>query len=201
MQFHHQLLAVLALNAAHAWGGMQLLTAGDFSSLSSDCVSALTAELSCSLMETGSTMYHLTVNMTVDLLDQMCTDECKKSIASYRAAVENACANDEYEDLYESVSAGNSSETYRPIILPDYYFTNYNQRCLKNSEDSYCLFHLQSTDSQDECDSCGLRMFQAELSNSYFYNDDLAEQYSSLTSSCGASTLDLPTPSSVALAR
>jgi hypothetical protein len=64
-------------------------------------------------------------------------------------------------------------------VLPDYYPTNYNHRCLLDVDGNYCLFHLQSTNSQDECDACGLRMFQTELSNSYFYNDDLAEQYSS----------------------
>lgn len=66
---------------------------------------------------------------------------------------------------------------------------------------NYCYPHLQSTTSQDECDECGLKMFQAELSNGYFYNDDLASLYISLTSSCGVSTLPLPTPTSVVVSR
>ncbi|RAL00815.1 uncharacterized protein BO80DRAFT_407163 [Aspergillus ibericus CBS 121593] len=131
----------------------------------------------------------------------MCTNECKASIASYREAVEKACADDQYDDRGNSTSITASSGVYRPIVLPDYYVTNYNQRCLKDNDGEYCLFHLQSTDTQDECDICGLRMFQTEISNGYFYYDDLAEQYTSLTSSCGVSTLDLPTSTSVVVKR
>ncbi|PYI11039.1 hypothetical protein BO78DRAFT_466691 [Aspergillus sclerotiicarbonarius CBS 121057] len=191
MQWNHGLVEALA---APVWAEIQLFTSDALPSLSPGCAAALTAKLSCAFIETGNSMYQLTTDLTEDHLDQMCTDECKASIASYREAVEVACADDEYDDRGGSTSIKGSSGVYRPIVLPDYYFTNYNQRCLKDSDGGYCLFHLQSTDTQDECDTCGLRMFQAEISNSYFYNDDLAEQYSSLTSSCGVSTLDLPTP-------
>ncbi|KAF7173330.1 hypothetical protein CNMCM5623_005526 [Aspergillus felis] len=137
--------------------------------------------------------------MSSERLQEMYTDQCKSSIASYRQGVESACPHDEYDGSGNSTNVCGSSGVYRPIVLPDYYFTNYHQRCLLDADGNYCLFHLQSTDSQDECDACGLRMFRTELSNSYFYNDDLAEQYSSLTSSCGASNMDLPTPISVVL--
>ncbi|CAI7624471.1 unnamed protein product [Penicillium pancosmium] len=157
----------------------------------------MTANLSCQVLEAGTGMYQLTANISSETLQAMCTDECRNSIASYRKTVEAACADDEYDDSGNSTSATASTGIYRPIVLADYYFTNHDQRCLQDSDGEYCLFHLQSTDSQDECDKCGLRMFQAELSNSYFYNDDLAEQYSSLTSSCGVSTLDLPSPTKV----
>ncbi|PWY95959.1 hypothetical protein BO94DRAFT_571459 [Aspergillus sclerotioniger CBS 115572] len=192
MQWNHWSVA-LAL-AAPACAEIQLFTSDEFPSLSPGCVAALTASLSCAFIESGNSMYQFTTDLTPDHLDQMCTDECKTSIASYREAVETACADDKYDD---GDSSKGTSGVYRPIVLPDYYFTNYNQRCLKDSDGNYCLFHLQSTDTQDECDACGLRMFQAELRNGYFYNDDLAEQYSSLTSSCGVSTLDLPTPTPV----
>lgn len=188
-----QWLIMLVLRAAPAWADIQLFTLDEFPSLSSECVAALTATLSCAFIESGNSMYQLTADLTEELLDQMCTDECKTSIGSYREAVDTACADDEYDD-------GGSSK-YRPIVLPDYYFTNYNQRCLKDSDGNYCLFHLQSIDTPDECDACGLQMFLAELSNSYFYNDELAEQYNSLTSSCDVSTLHLPTPTPVGMTR
>lgn len=83
---------------------------------------------------------------------------------------------------------------YRTSISP-----TMTSGCLNDSQGNYCYLHLKSTDSQDECDECGLQMFQAEISNGYFYNDDLAEQFSSLTSSCGVSTLSVPTATSVVL--
>lgn len=169
--------------------------------LSSQCISAMTANLSCQVLEVGTGMYQLTANISSETLQAMCTDECRNSIASYRKTVETVCADDEYDDSGNSTSATASAGIYRPIVLADYYFTNHDQRCLQDSDGTYCLFHLQSIDSQDECDMCGLRMFQTELSNSYFYNDDLAEQYSSLTSSCGVSTLDLPSPTKVVVQR
>lgn len=192
-------LAILASRAALTAAQMQLYTPEEFTSLSSECATALSGNLSCSFIETGDTMYKLTVNLTSDILDSMCTDECKTSIASYRKAVQKACASDEYDDRGNSTSYVGSSGVYNPIVLPDFYFTNYDQRCLKDSQGNYCYLHLKSTDSQDECDECGLQMFQAEISNGYFYNDDLAEQFSSLTSSCGVSTLSVPTATSVVL--
>ena len=71
-------------------------------------------------------MYKLTVNLTSDILDSMCTDECKTSIASYRKAVQKACASDEYVDRGNSTSYVGSSGIYNPIVLPDFYFTNYD---------------------------------------------------------------------------
>lgn len=201
MAIHLWWLAILALGVTPTLADIQLFTSDALPSLSSACVAALTANISCTALEAGNTMYQLTTNLTRDFLDQMCTDECKSSISAYRKAAENACAEDEFDDRGNSSSITGSSGVYRPIVLPDYYFTNYNQRCLKGNSGEYCLFHLQSTDSQKECDECGLRMFQAEISNGYFYNDDLAEQYSSLTSSCGVSTLDPPTPTSVVVIR
>lgn len=124
-------LAILASRAALSAAQMQLYTPEEFTSLSSECATALSGNLSCSFIETGDTMYKLTVNLTSDILDSMCTDECKTSIASYRKAVQKACASDEYDDRGNSTSYVGSSGIYNPIVLPDFYFTNYDQRVLE----------------------------------------------------------------------
>ncbi|KAL6228628.1 hypothetical protein BDW75DRAFT_246522 [Aspergillus navahoensis] len=175
MRLQQHLLAVLCVAAAPSWAALQLFTPDSLPPLSSGCTAALSANLSCTLMEFGDTMYQLTVNLTTDMLDDMCSEECMESIAAYRREVENACADDEYDDSGNSTSTSANSATYRPIVLPDYYLTNHKQRCLKDSTGNYCVLYLQSTDNQNECDACGLQMFQAEISNGYFYNDDLAE--------------------------
>jgi hypothetical protein len=43
-------------------------------------------------------------------------------------------------------------------------------------------------------------MFQAELENGYFYNEGLASDYASLTSSCGVTNLPVTSPPSVVIA-
>ncbi|KAJ6093873.1 hypothetical protein N7467_002718 [Penicillium canescens] len=180
MQLYYQFLAIVVIWTTPSWSKLSLFTADDLPPLSSDCITAMTADLDCAAMEFGDTMYQLTDDITADMLDEMCTDACTKSIASYQSAVQSACANQEYDDSGNSTDSDSSSGIYRPSVLSDYYLTNYAQ-------------------SQDECDSCGLQMFRTELSNSYFYNDDLAEQYSSLTSTCGSSNMELPTPTVVAI--
>ncbi|KAL4871037.1 hypothetical protein BDV12DRAFT_194679 [Aspergillus spectabilis] len=145
-------------------------------------------------METGNSMYELTANISKAMLDELCTDECKSSISSYREQVLEACSNDEFHDRGNATDINGSSGVYAPIVLADYYFTNYYQRCLTNVRGEYCMLYLQSTDSQDECDECGLKMFQVLLSDGYFYTEQMATEFQALTSSCGVSNLPLPTP-------
>ncbi|KAI5198887.1 hypothetical protein E4T38_07283 [Aureobasidium subglaciale] len=154
-----------------------------------------------SFIEVGGSLYQQTENLTTQYLDQLCTSECADSIFDYRANVLEACDNDVYNDTsnatqYQSASGG----AYSPIVLPDYYFTNYRQRCTKDSSGGYCYQHLLSSNTQDECDECGLKMFRAELENGYFYNEALASDYSSLTSSCSVTNLPFTSPPSVVIA-
>ncbi|KAL2843408.1 hypothetical protein BJX68DRAFT_257450 [Aspergillus pseudodeflectus] len=154
---------------------------------SSECNSAMAAQLDCSVLETGGTMYTRDAELTVDILDGMCTEQCKASLKAYREAVEAACVHEE------------AALVYKPIVLPDYYITNYNQRCLRDSNGEYCSLKLQEADSVDHCDECNLWTFREKLDNGYFANDDLLEQYAYQTSSCGVTTIPPPTPSSVLL--
>ncbi|RHZ56168.1 LysM peptidoglycan-binding domain-containing protein [Aspergillus thermomutatus] len=193
--------ALLALHGAISEAQIQLFAADGGLPFSTECNAALSANLSCNLLETGGSMYHLTANLTADMLDQMCTDECKSSIATYRQAVEAACANDEYHSTNNATSYIGSSGVFMPVVLPDMYITNFHQRCLKDANGNYCALQLQSSTTLADCDECSIRMFQQELKNGYFYNEDLAERYTSLTSSCGFSNLELPTPSSVIITR
>lgn len=134
-----RLLAVLSLAILHSFAQdesspqLQLFSPDAFQSLSDGCAAALTANLSCALMETGNSLYQLTSNLTTAFLDTLCTDECKESIQSYRENVLQACATDVYDDRANSTTEQKSSSgVYMPIVLPDCYFTNYNQRCLKD---------------------------------------------------------------------
>ncbi|RDW93890.1 LysM peptidoglycan-binding domain-containing protein [Aspergillus mulundensis] len=143
-------------------------------------------------------MYTRNGNFTAEVLGQMCTEQCKASLKSYREAVEAACANDEYDSAKNATIKG-SSGLYKPIVLPDYYLTNYNQRCLVDGEGEYCILKLQNPEGLDKCDECRLRTLREKLNNGYFYADDLMEQYTSRTSSCEVTTIPTPNPSSVVI--
>jgi hypothetical protein len=115
---------------------LQLWNASSLPMLSTGCVSALTSNLSCNYMEVGTSLYQFTDNFTSDFLNDLCTAGCASSIASYRTKALQACKNDVYNDTANSTqygsSLGASGGSYSPIVLPDYYFTNYQQRCLKD---------------------------------------------------------------------
>jgi hypothetical protein len=169
-------------------------------SFSPECNSALAAELDCTALETGSFMYTHDAELTADILDQMCTEKCKASLKAYRGAVEAACTHDEYDATKHDTGDGNPG-VYKPIVLPDYYITNYNQRCLTDSNGEYCALKLQEAETIDHCDECNLWTFREKLDNGFFANDDLLEKYADRTSSCGVTTIPPPTPSSVLLSR
>lgn len=138
MRAYNRALAFLSLAVRFSCvQGLQLFTEDSLPEFSSQCLSAMTANLSCQVLEVGTGMYQLTANISSETLEAMCTDECRNSIASYRKTVETACADDEYDDSGNSTSATASTGIYRPIVLADYYFTNYDQRCLQDSDGKY----------------------------------------------------------------
>jgi hypothetical protein len=193
-------LTLLALLVVTARAQLHLFNPENALPFSADCNSALTAEVDCSLFEVGNTLYTRDFNFTVEVLDQMCSENCKASLQTYREAVETACLHDEFDTSNNATISGNSG-VYLPIVLPDYYITNHNQRCLVDEAGEYCILKLQNTDSVDECDECSLRTFREKLDNGYFYQGYLMESYSSRTSSCGITTIPPPTPASVVVSR
>ncbi|OJJ37014.1 hypothetical protein ASPWEDRAFT_170511 [Aspergillus wentii DTO 134E9] len=182
--------------------GLQLFPHGPFPSLSASCATAFTANLSCSLLETGNSMYQFNTNLSTKFLDTMCTDSCRKSITEYRKNVIKACSNDTITFGNNGASSrkkSRSSTVYRPIALADYYFTNLEQRCTKDGNGNYCYKMIESESIESACDECLLKMPQIKLSNPYFYKKGLASRYASRTSSCSVSTLPIRTGSPVVL--
>jgi hypothetical protein len=125
------LLAGVARGAQQ--NSFQIIDGGSLPALSRDCTAALTQNITCNFIETGSSLYRQTNDLTTQDLDRICTSECADSIASYKANVNDACEHDIYNDTsnatqYRYASGG----AYSPVVIPEYYFTNYKQRCTKN---------------------------------------------------------------------
>lgn len=80
------------------------------------------------------------------------------------------------------------------VEWPAYYTTDfllyaYNYTCLTDSEGNYCFMEFYdinndtNSTSADDCSTCNLLEWQTQLDSSFGYDDDLADAYSSLTSS------------------
>ncbi|KAI9372232.1 hypothetical protein BJX61DRAFT_542930 [Aspergillus egyptiacus] len=173
----HLLIVLLSLGVSITRAQLHLFNSPNGLPFSPECVRALTAEVDCSVLETGSTMYTRETDLTVKILDQMCTEQCKASLKAYRDALK----------LHARAS------NIIPPTMPPY------KRCLVDSAGDYCILRLQQAESVDHCDECNLWTFREKLYNGYFYNEYLMEQYMNQTSSCEVSTIPLPTPSSVLL--
>jgi hypothetical protein len=122
--FRLVLFVLLGWLASSSRASIQLLHPGDLSALSTQCITALSANISCSLIETGNSMYDLTANITQAMLEELCTDECKMSISSFRKEVEKACSSDEFHDRGNATEVYGSSGVYGPVVLVDYYVSN-----------------------------------------------------------------------------
>lgn len=109
--------------------GVQLFTPDLFPSLSAACSTALSANISCSYIETGDEAYHFNANYTTETLSYLCSDGCSDSIHEYRSSVISACGNETYS-FTDDDGEGDNALVLRPIALPDYYLNNHFQRCL-----------------------------------------------------------------------
>ncbi|KAF4545498.1 Carbohydrate-binding module family 50 protein [Lasiodiplodia theobromae] len=176
---------------------IQLFPLGTFDSLSSGCAGALAASLSCPYLETDDTVYEASSNFTTDTLSSLCTDNCTQSIQQYRVDVESACGNETYSDS----DMGVNSLALKPIAFADYYFNNYWQRCLTDSDGNFCYIKFLTGDAGSSgsltCDECELKVLQTELKDPWRYDEDLAATYASLTSSCKVTDMPATSPPSV----
>lgn len=132
-------VASVSVSYAQTTGSIQLFSPGVFAMLSTGCSNALAANLSCNYIETGDYAYKIVSNYTTDTLTYMCTSECSDSISTYRQNVIQACASDTYYDQNATINDTGDPTVYdqnnlvlKPIALPDYYFTNYQEMCLKD---------------------------------------------------------------------
>ncbi|KAL4946976.1 hypothetical protein BDW69DRAFT_134047 [Aspergillus filifer] len=158
----HSLMVLLILMLSKSRAQLHLFNSVNESPFSPECRRALAAKVDCTVLETGSTMYTRDADLTVEILDRMCTEQCKTSLRAYRKTVEAACENDEF-DTADNATMQSASGVHLPIVLSDYYLTNYNQRCLADSKGEYCAFRLQEAEKVDHCDECNLWTFREKL--------------------------------------
>ncbi|KAL3493380.1 hypothetical protein BJX62DRAFT_235452 [Aspergillus germanicus] len=149
---------------------------------SEKCGEALTAEVDCKVLETqsvASTSNKAGTKLTVEALDEMCTDDCKDSLATYRETVTAACSEDEL-DFKIDFQSGSAFF----VLLIDYYIGDYMDHCLKDSAGDYCILKSRIEENVNGCDECTLLSFGVLLDNGFVFDDALMAGYANKTASC-----------------
>ncbi|KEY74070.1 hypothetical protein S7711_02659 [Stachybotrys chartarum IBT 7711] len=191
--------------------------------LSSDCADALNTTVECSdllgrhagevfvlpaqsrdlwlflkeSMSTDKGLFDSEVMLTpLDLenLESMCTAECRSSLESLRAIVLGACDAEEDVMVFDR-------HAYPATFNIDRYLHALDVTCHRDSDTgTFCDLlvaewrnETNATDSND-CHDCMLEPWRIQLESPLGYDDEFAEDFSSVTESCGASGYSYSTP-------
>ncbi|KAF3090172.1 hypothetical protein TWF102_009389 [Orbilia oligospora] len=145
------------------------------SAASSRCRVALTTNIVCDPL-LQSMVTGMSMNLTTDRLDSICTAACGASIKSYATGVQTSCGSSLYVN----------SSTPLQIPVTDYGNENwwkYNVTCLKDSTGKYCQL------DKKDCSTCNLQTVQMEL-NSPFGQPRLGspDTFADLKKTCSVAT-------------
>lgn len=136
--------------------------------------------------------------MTTDQVDAVCVDSCYTSLEAARTVIAAACTLSTDVIVVENVA-------YPATFIVDNYLFTYQMSCRTDSTTGeYCdpliaswSNHTLTTDQQ--CSDCWLGGLALELASPFGYNDVLASNYASLTSSCNVTAYTYATPTQYAI--
>ncbi|KAH7179170.1 uncharacterized protein B0J16DRAFT_387001 [Fusarium flagelliforme] len=128
-----------------------------------------------------------------DRLASICTEDCYKSLNAFRSRQNEACSKETFK-----LDGRNTPATYNV----DQLLFTYDYVCLRDGRTKdFCasLIHMWSDKNggptpKQSCSECMLRTFQVELNSPFGYDEEFAEYYSSLTSSCQVTDYPFTSP-------
>lgn len=156
--------------------------------------------------------------MDEDGLTLLCVDDCRTELESLRSTISTSCTGTEDVMIYQDVVYPGKLEShkrktqYLPYLnvatfMVDNLLNTYDVSCYKDaSSGTYCDLILaewrnetNTTDTAHDCDDCTLGPFKLQLESVIGYDDDWAEDFASMTSSCGATGYAWTSPSAYSL--
>ncbi|KAL2859875.1 LysM peptidoglycan-binding domain-containing protein [Aspergillus lucknowensis] len=163
--------------------------------VSDGCKEAVNATLDCD--------YRLTMAVdsgtlpSTEVLDKICAKDCANSLKEYRSEVEKACT-DKDDIIVMNDIAYNLTYTAEELLY------KYRVTCDKEKgSNDYCWAVLSSINGsftpEQECSDCVLGHYQIDLNSPFGYSNNLAEKFSSLTSSCSETGYPYTSPTPIAL--
>lgn len=156
--------------------------------------------------------------MDEDGLTLLCVDDCRTELESLRSTISTSCTGTEDVMIYQDVVYPGKLEShkrktqYLPYLnvatfMVDNLLNTYDVSCHKDaSSGTYCDLILaewrnetNTTDTAHDCGDCTLGPFKLQLESVIGYDDDWAEAFASMTSSCGATGYAWTSPSAYSL--
>ncbi|CAI7636891.1 unnamed protein product [Penicillium crustosum] len=160
-------------------------------SLSAACAAPLQKTLQC-----NSTLASVAMNgyfPSEQDLSNLCTSNCLSSLQDLRSQQIQGCTA---EDI---ITTG--GQAFPPTLTLDQLIFTYNYTCIKDESSKFCAPQIENwldfstgmTASQN-CSTCFLGTLQIQLGSYFGYDDELDEEFSSLTSSCSKTKYSVTSP-------
>ncbi|KAF2163483.1 hypothetical protein M409DRAFT_57384 [Zasmidium cellare ATCC 36951] len=174
-------------------GGVDVTTEG----ITAACSSALNETLQCNGL-LGVTAFEGSDLSATNITD-LCQPDCEKSLKDLRSAIQDACPTED-----NRLTLGTT--IYPATATIDFFLSTWDRLCLKKStSNEFCYNEMRPWQQQNNltheqlCSDCFLDTLRIDLSSEYTHNDDVAETFSSLTSSCQKTGFGYTSPTHIAL--
>ncbi|CAI7601413.1 unnamed protein product [Penicillium discolor] len=126
-------------------------------------------------------------------LNNLCTSNCLSSLQDLRSQQIQGCTA---EDI---ITTG--GQEFPPTLTLDQLIFTYNYTCIKDESSKFCAPQIENwlnsstgMTAAQNCSTCFLGTLQTELGSYFGYDDELAEEFSSLTSSCSKTNYPVTSP-------
>ncbi|KOC07375.1 hypothetical protein AFLA70_31g004611 [Aspergillus flavus AF70] len=204
----YSLITILGLASATLVAGQQFKWYSypwETLNLTQACFTAINSSVSScpSLLATHTTGTGTVDILGEDALQSLCVDSCRKELQALRGTVQAACTGQGDVMVYDNIA-------YPATFMIDNLLYTYDVSCYKDSSSGkYCDLILgewrnQTNATNDDsaahdCSDCILGPFKIQLESPIGYDDEWAEDFTSLTSSCGATGYTYVAPTGYAL--
>ncbi|KAF4812172.1 LysM domain-containing protein [Colletotrichum siamense] len=191
----------LALLASHIPGALGLVYLANITNtpdgLSSSCIQVLNQGVNCDavLLDIDAAFYE-----TDAVLISLCTTACTTALTTYQRRVAGACGNSRYTDhegwsYLATYDFQERYEAYQAVCLQD----SSGRRCNAAIRDALHMDpDAMTTSAAPEptlpCDNCFLSSIALRIQQPLASDELIASKFSSLTSSCGSTTIAITTP-------
>ncbi|OGE53422.1 hypothetical protein PENARI_c008G09124 [Penicillium arizonense] len=138
--------------------------------------------------------------LPAEQLTQLCESNCLLNMQRLRQIILTDCTADDVVMPFGSIA-------YPPTFMIDRYIYAAGISCQTDpSTHEYCdtivsswMANGSTYSSAQNCSACELSVLKRQLESPFGYSDEAAEDFVSLTSSCGATGYDFATPTAYAL--
>ncbi|KAM7216065.1 hypothetical protein V8F06_008538 [Rhypophila decipiens] len=194
---HQSLLAFLSCTIFTLFTGVsaQQFTDGAmdysvFGNLSPLCQDAINTTISChSLLSDLASPSPTILFLNNEELAAVCATGCRSSLTGLRSQILLDCS-----EPTDVMVDGNMA--YPATYFVDRFLHAHDSSCFKDqTTNEYCDLILGDANNTSlDCSSCRLGLFASQLSSPFEYADALADEFTSLTASCGASGYSFTSP-------